>query len=330
MKIIAELGNTHEGSVGLAKCMIKAAKDCGADIAKLQTHIFGAESRVDAPNPPYFSGESRKEYFERTSFSKEQYLELIDYSKSIGIEVISSPFSVEALLFLIDLGMTTIKIPSGEMSNILLLNELAKHDVHVILSSGMSSIKELDIAMDILKKGNSRTLTLLQCTSEYPCPPETVGLNNINFLNERYNVPVGFSDHTLSESIPAIAVYAGATVIEKHLTLSKLAYGSDAANSLEPDEFKRMVGYISEAVILSQTHTKKETSSDYISNMKVIFEKSLVYSQDFKAGHVLRYEDFAAKKPGDGLSTNEIYSLIGKTLKKDTFFDEKVNHEDSE
>lgn len=330
VKVIAELGNTHEGSVGLAKCMIKAATDAGADIVKLQTHIFSAESLASAPNPPYFSGESRKNYFERTSFSSEQYLDLIAYSEEIGVELISSPFSVEAFEFLVDLGMNTIKIPSGEVSNHLLLNAVALCEVDVILSSGMSSYDELDEAVEILKGGQIKSLSLLQCTSEYPCPPESVGLEKISEYRKRYKVPVGFSDHTLSESIPAISVYAGAEIVEKHFTLSKLAYGSDAKNSLEPIEFKKMVQYIREAEVLINCSVEKNASSEYLVDMKKIFEKSLVYSKGLSAGHTLTYEDFAAKKPGNGLSTKDYRELIGRTLVREVNHDELVQLSDVE
>ncbi|WP_415902804.1 N-acetylneuraminate synthase family protein [Neptuniibacter sp. QD29_5] len=329
VKIIAELGNTHEGSVGLAKCMIKAASDAGADVAKLQTHIFEAESLESAPNPPYFSSETRKEYFDRTSFNREQYLELISYADSIGIELISSPFSVEALDFLISLGMTIVKIPSGEVSNHLLLNAIAKNDgLDVILSSGMSSIDELDEAVDILKSNPSNTLQLLQCTSEYPCPPQNVGLEKIKEFGDRYNVSVGFSDHTLSEAIPALAVYAGAIIVEKHFTLSKQAYGSDAKHSLEPEEFSRMVKYIREAETVLQSRVDKATDTVYIANMKQTFEKSLVYKASLDRDHVLCYDDFAAKKPGDGIATKSYTDFIGKKLKKSVVKDQPVSFTD--
>ena len=328
MKIIAELGNTHEGSVGLAKCMIKAAADCGADIVKLQTHIFEAESLSDAPNPPYFSGESRKEYFERTSFNREQYIHLINYSKELGVELISSPFSVEAFEFLYDLGMGIIKIPSGEVSNVLLLNAIAEKKLDVILSSGMSSFDEIDHAVHILQSGKIRSLTVLQCTSEYPCAPENVGLENIEIFKSRYKCNVGFSDHTLSESIPALAVYAGATIVEKHFTLSKLAYGSDAKNSLEPNEFSRMVRYIREAEAVLNSKSNKQVDSDYIANMKTVFEKSLVYSTNLTAGHILTYDDFSAKKPGDGLPTRSYTKLLGRKLRCNVSYDQRVSMDD--
>ena len=328
MKIIAELGNTHEGSVGLAKCMIKAAANSGANVVKLQTHLFEFESLPDAPNPPYFSDESRKNYFDRTSFNRDQYLELISCAEDNGVDLISSPFSVEAFEFLINIGIKTIKIPSGEVNNALLLNAVALNNINVILSSGMSSIEELDYAVDTLKSGKISSLSLLQCTSEYPCPPEAVGLENINIFKKRYNVEVGFSDHTMSESIPAIAVYAGASIIEKHFTLSRLAYGSDAKNSLEPEEFKRMSRYINEAKLMRASLYEKSNSSEKIQNMKHIFEKSLVYAHALQKGQTLKYSDLAAKKPGNGLPTKFYTELIGKKITRNVLKDEQVKLDD--
>lgn len=329
VKVIAELGNTHEGSVGLAKCMIAAAAHSGADIVKLQTHIFEAESLANAPNPPYFSDETRKHYFERTAFNKEQYLDLIQYSKSLGVDLISSPFSVEAFDFLCDIGLTKIKIPSGEVNNEFLLQAISKkQNLEIILSSGMSTLDELDRALDIISSEASHKITLLQCTSEYPCPLEDVGLEKINEFKERYNVPVGFSDHTLSEAVPALAVYAGATIIEKHFTLSKLAYGSDARNSLEPSEFKKMVEFIREAEAIMGSQVNKDSQTDYIKNMKTTFEKSLVYRSNLPEGHQLTYEDFAGKKPGNGLPTRDVYKFIGERLKANVQVDQLVSEKD--
>jgi N-acetylneuraminate synthase len=179
----------------------------------------------------------------------------------------------------------------------------------------MSADNELGRAVEILKSGANRKLTILQCTSEYPCPPEQVGLKYISELKEKYGVAVGFSDHTLSESIPAVAVYAGATVVEKHFTLSKSMYGSDAANSLEPESFARMVGFIKEAEILCNTSPPKDVDREYIRGMKQVFEKSLVYKASYPAGHKLSYDDVTAKKPGDGIPTRRVDNFVGKELK---------------
>ena len=174
--IIAEVGSVHDGSFGNALKLLNVAADCGADVVKFQTHIAGAETLRNAPTPAFFDLEPRFEYFERTSFSKIQWQSIIDKCNERGIEFLSSPFSIEAVELLEDLGVKSYKIPSGEVTNTPLLDVIAKTQKPVLLSSGMSTWKELDKAVDTIKRVHS-DITVLQCTSEYPCPNEEVGLN---------------------------------------------------------------------------------------------------------------------------------------------------------
>jgi sialic acid synthase SpsE len=315
--VIAELGNTHEGSIGLAKCFIKAAADCGANAVKLQTHIFEAESLPDAPNPPYFEDESRKEYFERTSFNLEQYKELKKYAEEqCNVEFISSPFSLEAVELLENVGVLTYKVASGEVSNIPLLVKLAETGKRVFLSSGMSSWAELDDAIDALRRGGCNDIVVMQCCSEYPCLAEYAGLNVMMEMKQRYNLPVGFSDHTSGIAVPIAAVALGAVVIEKHFTLSKKMYGSDAKNSATPEEFKVLVEGIRDAEVALSNKVDKDKTAKSLSQMKVIFEKSIVAACDLGAGTILRENHLAYKKPGDGIPAKKYRQLIGKrTLK---------------
>lgn len=322
--IIAEVGNTHEGSVGLAKRFIQAAAQCGVDAVKFQTHIFTAESTRHAPNPPYFKDESRKEYFERTAFNLKQYQELKRYcEEECGCEFISSAFSIEAIRLLEEVGVKTYKVPSGEVSNIPYLIELAKTGKKIILSSGMSSWEELDLAVETLRENGCKDLVILQCTSEYPCLPENAGLNLLRELKSRYHVEVGFSDHTIGTAIPITAVILGAVVIEKHFTLSKLMYGSDAKNSTEPEEFKRLVDDIRAVEKTLASKIDKDKKVKDLSDMKRIFEKSIVASSDLKKGKVIQFNDMAFKKPGDGIPAREFKSLIGKKLLADLQADDQ-------
>ena len=323
--IIAEIGNTHEGSVGLAKQFIKAAADCGVDAVKFQTHLFEAESLPSAPNPAYFKDETRKEYFERTAFSIEQYKVLKAYAENeCGVDFFSSPFSIEAVDFLLEVGCETFKIPSGEVSNIPLLEHIATTGKKVILSSGMSSWEELDAAVEIFKGKNE--LTVLQCTSEYPCLPENAGLNVMLEIKERYGVEVGFSDHTLGIGVPLTAVVLGATLVEKHFTLSKLMYGSDAKNSTEPEEFKHMVDNIRAAELALSCRIDKNEKVKQLSEMKYVFEKSIVSKRELKAGETITAEDLAYKKPGDGIPAREYKKLVGKKVTQDIPANEKIQY----
>ncbi len=323
--IIAEIGNTHEGSVGLAKQFIKAAADCGVDAVKFQTHIFEAESLPSAPNPSYFKDETRKEYFERTAFTIEQYKVLKDYAENeCKVDFFSSPFSLEAVDFLMEVGVSTFKIPSGEVSNIPLLEHVAKTGKKVILSSGMSSWEELDRAVAVFK--DKEKLTILQCTSEYPCKPENAGLNVMLEIKERYQCKVGFSDHTLGIGVPLTAVVLGATLVEKHFTLSKLMYGSDAKNSTEPEEFKHMVDNIRAAELAISSKIDKNEIVKELGEMKFVFEKSIVSARELKAGHVISEEDLAYKKPGDGIPARAYKEIIGKTVKTTIPANEKIEY----
>ena len=330
--IIAEIGNTHEGSLGLAICFIKAAAECGVDAVKMQTHIFECESLPSAPNPPYFKDETRKEYFERTAFTLEQWKELKRYSEEdLKIDFFSSPFSLEAVDLIEDVGMNTYKIASGEVNNIPLLEKIAKTGKRVLLSSGMSSWAELDEAVETLQTNGCKDLIVLQCTSEYPCPPEQAGLNVLDELKARYkDVTIGYSDHTMGVAVPLAAVIKGATVIEKHFTLSQKMYGSDAMNSTEPEEFKRLVDEIRQIEVALAHKVDKDEKVKSLGNMKMTFEKSIVSAGSINEFDTISLKNLAFKKPGDGILAREYKKLIGKKLKKQVNKDYKFKLEDFE
>jgi N,N'-diacetyllegionaminate synthase len=317
--IIAEIGNTHEGSLGLAKQLIKAAAECGVNAVKMQTHIFEAESLPDAPNPPYFKDETRRQYFERTSFTLDQWRELRRYSQEdLKVDFFSSPFSLEAVDLLEKVGISTYKIASGEVNNTPLLEKIAKTKKRVLLSSGMSSWDELDEAVKVLQLNGCKDLIVLQCTSEYPCPPEQSGLNVLDEIKLRYeNVQIGYSDHTLSLAVPLAAVIKGATVIEKHFTLSKQMYGSDAMNSTEPEEFKRLVDEIRQVEIALSNHIDKDSKVKSLINMKKTFEKSIVSTCDINESEIITKRHLAFKKPGDGIPASEYRKILGGRMKID-------------
>lgn len=313
MFIIAELGNTHEGSVGLAKQLIQEASLCGVDAVKIQTHIFEAESLSNAPNPPYFSDETREEYFTRTSFNLDQYISLKNYSESeCKVEFLSSPFSVEAVGFLEQVDVNRYKVPSGEVTNIPLLECIAATHKPVLLSSGMSPWNDIDLAVRVLKNNGCSDLSILQCSSRYPCPVEQVGLNVILELSERYGVPVGFSDHTLGFAAPFGAAALGAKIIEKHFTLSTKMYGSDAKHSMEPKEFREMVSGLREITKMLNNPVDKNIAVEDLGDMKVIFEKSIVASTAIKKGDLFTRSNLSVKKPGNGLPASSFLSVLGK------------------
>jgi N,N'-diacetyllegionaminate synthase len=310
--IIAEVGSVHDGSFGNATKLIEAAAACGVDAVKFQTHIPEAETTPNAPMPPYFKGEPRFEYFKRTGFTLNQWKTLKACCDQNKVIFLSSPFSEEAVILLEEVGVEQYKIPSGEVTNLPLLDVIARTGKPVLLSSGMSSWDELDRAVEVIRKVHPR-LTLLQCTSEYPCSYENVGLNVMLEMAERYHVPVGLSDHTLTNYASFAAVVLGARVIEKHFTFSRKMYGSDARHSLEPGELRDLVLGIRAIETMLAARVDKDNLQPF-QGMKDVFEKSLVAEVDIPVGSVLRREWVGIKKPGTGISAARLNEFLGRTL----------------
>ena len=310
--IIAEIGSTHDGSMGNANSAIEVAAECGADAVKFQVHISAAETLHDAPMPSYFKGEPRFEYFDRTGFTREEWLELKANAEERGMTFLSSPFSTEAVELLESIGMERYKIPSGEVTNLPFLDRISQNGKPVILSSGMSSWEELDRAVATVTSYH-RNLTVLQCTTEYPCPPENVGLNVMLEMKNRWGLPVGFSDHTLSNAAAMAAVTLGASVVEKHFTLSKRMYGSDARHSAEPEQFAELVSQIREIETLQSSVVDKSDISRF-AEMKEIFQKSVVSQVDISEGATITREMLGIKKPGTGLAPKRLADIVGKRV----------------
>jgi N,N'-diacetyllegionaminate synthase len=323
--VIAEAGMNHDGSLGNAVRLAEVAAECGADAVKFQLHDARAETTRDAPSPPYFQHESRWEYFERTAFSDEQWRLLKEACDAAQIEFLCSPFSLEALDRLEQLGVTRYKIGSGEVTNLELVRAVAATGKPVLLSSGMSSWAELDAAVEAA----GDDVTVLQCTSEYPTPPERVGLNLLAELRERYGKQVGLSDHTLGPYAAHAAVALGAVAVEKHFTLSREAYGPDAALALEPDELEDLVDGVREIEAMLASPVDKDDLEPF-AEMKRVFEKSVVAAADIPAGTILEQRMLAAKKPGTGIPARRLPELVGRRLRADVAADTLLREEDVE
>jgi N-acetylneuraminate synthase len=325
--IIAEIGSVHDGSLGNALKLIEAAADCGADAVKFQTHIPEAETLLDAPPPGYFSAEPRFEYFRRTGFSIEQWKQLSAHCKVCGATFLSSPFSLEAVDLLESVGICAYKVPSGEVTNLPLLDRIAATGKPVYLSSGMSNWSELDAAVEALKPGGP--ITVLQCTSAYPCPDERVGLNVISEMARRWGLPVGFSDHTIGIAAGVAAAVLGASVIEKHFTFSRLMYGSDAATATEPADFRLFCASVKAVTRMYAHPVDKDDLSPY-SDMKLVFEKSIVTKHAVGRGTILQRHDLAFKKPGDGMPAARWRAVAGRRVVRDLSPDHKLADSDLE
>jgi sialic acid synthase SpsE len=327
--IIAEVGSVHDGSLGNAMKLIETGAECGADSVKFQTHIARAETLQEAPMPPYFRGEPRFQYFERTAFSVDQWKAIKAHCEQVGVEFISSPFSIEAVELLESVGIGKYKIGSGEVSNTPLLEAVARTGKPILLSSGMSTWGELDEAVETVLRRHNR-LSLLQCTSEYPCSYDQVGLNVMLDMRERYKLPVGLSDHTLTSHASVAAVVLGASVIEKHLTFSRRMYGSDAKHSLEPDEFAELVQAIRAVETILQSPVDKDAKAAELSEMKAIFEKSVVSVVDIAAGTLLSADMLAVKKPGTGIPARRLKEILGRRVVHDLQKDAVLHEADLE
>jgi N,N'-diacetyllegionaminate synthase len=323
--LIAEIGSVHDGSYGNAVKLIEAAAACGADAVKFQTHIAEAETLADAPAPAYFTGEKRFDYFRRTGFSVEQWKGLKAACAAQGVAFLSSPFSSEAVDLLEEVEVGAYKIPSGEVTNLPLLDRVADTGKPVLLSSGMSSWTELDAAIATLRRGGP--ILILQCSSAYPCLPERVGLNVIAEMRQRYGLAVGFSDHTTGPAAALAAVALGAVTVEKHLTFSRLMYGSDAANAMEPGDFALLAKHLKEIRAMLAHPVDKGDLSPY-REMKQVFEKSIVAARLLPEGTILAAADLAFKKPGDGISASRHREIVGRRLLRTLDRDHKLSETD--
>lgn len=325
--IIAEVGSVHDGSFGNALKLIDLAASLGVDAVKFQTHIASAETLPNAPMPPYFKGEPRFEYFERTSFSYKQWEQLRGRCVEKGVKFISSPFSVEAADLLLKIGIDYFKIASGEVTNLPMLERIAESRIPVILSSGMSNWNELDNAMNVIRSVHNE-ISILQCTSEYPCAYTNVGLNIMLEMKMRYGVDVGLSDHTLTNYASFAAVSLGATYIERHFTFSRHMYGSDAANSLEPDEMSDLIAGIRAISTILDSPVNKNQKAVDLTDMKRTFEKSIVAFVDIPVGTVLERGMLAFKKPGTGISPSQVGFFYGKRVIRDVAKDDILTYSD--
>lgn len=268
--LIAELGSTHDGSIGIAKRSIEVMARCGVDAVKFQDHRW-QDVPPDAPRPPWFTDEPRAEYFARTSFSRRQWTELAEVCDRNRVDLVVSPFSAEAALDLDGLARRW-KVASGQVANPDLLALLSRSDTPVLLSTGLSTWAEIDQAVAATRLGSRSSDAVLQCTTRYPCPPEAVGPHVIREMTLRYpGVRVGYSDHTREPYAPLLAVALGADVIEVHASLSRDLYGSDAWNSFEPSELASLVRQIRLAEDAMASRVDKSTESSHTRELRRIF-----------------------------------------------------------
>nr|WP_315255360.1 N-acetylneuraminate synthase family protein [uncultured Flavobacterium sp.] len=313
--IIAEIGQAHEGSLGILYSYIDALATTGVNAVKFQMHIAEAESSEHEPFRIKFSlqDETRFGYWERMGFSLDQWKGIKKHCDEAGLDFICSPFSNLAVDWLEEVGVECYKIGSGEVNNFLILEKIAKTGKPVILSSGMSSYAELDETVAFLKERNV-DFSILQCTTAYPTQPEQYGLNVIQELKNRYYVPIGFSDHSAKTETSIAATALGAEILEFHVVFDRQMFGPDAKSSLTISETKDLVIAIRNIKKALESPIDKNSNESF-TTLKQIFEKSLAINKDLPKNHILTFEDLEAKKPkGFGIEASKFRAVVGKKL----------------
>jgi len=318
IKIIAEIAQAHDGSLGILHSYIDALAETGVDVIKFQTHIAEAESSEYEPFRVNFSyvDKTRYDYWKRMEFTLEQWKEIKTHCDEKNLEFMSSPFSNLAVDWLEDVGVKQYKIGSGEVSNLLLLERIAKTKKPVILSTGLSDWDELEKAVNFLK-AKSIEVSVLQCTTAYPCPPDKWGLHLIQELKDKFNLTTGYSDHSGTPTACIAAASMGAEILEFHVVFDKRMFGPDASSSLSIDDVKYLVQAVRQVETAKNNPIQKEITTAH-KELKVMFGKSLAVNKNLRMGDTLKVEDLEGKKPGDkGIPAKDFESIVGKKLKKD-------------
>lgn len=316
--IIGEVAQAHDGSLGMAHAYIDAIAAAGADAIKFQTHIAAAESTPGEPWRVKFSRQdaTRYDYWKRMEFTEDQWQGLKQHADEKGLLFLSSPFSSEAVRLLTQVGVAAWKIASGEVGSSQMFEEMAATRLPILLSTGMSSIQEIDEAVSFVSQ-RELPLTVMQCTSAYPCPPQRVGLNLIPFFRERYACAVGLSDHSGTIYPGLAAATLGLEVLEVHVTLSREMFGPDVVASVTTAELRQLVEGLRFIETMKAHPVDKDAFSEETAPLRKLFMKSVVAQMDLSEGTVLRPEHLAAKKPGTGIPAARLKELIGHRLRRD-------------
>ena len=329
--LIAEIAQAHDGSLGILHSYIDAISKTGVQAIKFQLHIAEAESSIHEPFRVKFSREdaTRYDYWKRMEFTLEQWKEIKKHCDEVDLDFICSPFSNRAVDWLEEIGVKIYKVGSGEVTNFLLLEKISQTGKPVIISSGMSSFEELDETVTFLKSKNI-DFSILQCTTAYPTQPEQYGFNVIQELKDRYNVSVGFSDHSAKTSTGIAAVALGAEILEFHVVFHKELFGPDAKASLTLEETKQLVEAVNE-IYIAKKHFNNKNKNEKFKELKSIFEKSLAINKDLPKGHEITFEDLESKKPkGYGIDARDFKNVLGKKLKNSKSQWNFLNEEDLE
>ncbi|OPY16637.1 MAG: N,N'-diacetyllegionaminic acid synthase [Syntrophus sp. PtaB.Bin075] len=328
--IIAEIGANHNGDMNLAKEMIKSAKSCGCDAVKFQSWTpesliakeeYDRNQRYNDSPKKHFG--SLKEMVEKYCLRPKQHVELKHFCDHIGIEFCATPFSNSEADLLEEINVPFYKIASMDINNLSFLEYIARKAKPVLLSTGMSSLSEIETAIKTIEGVGNKDILLLHCVSLYPPACEDIHLNNIPMLRQIFGYTVGFSDHTCGISIPLASVALGSCLIEKHFTLDKDLPGWDHEISADPEEMKMIVEESHNIVKALGSYRRFVCQAE--EEKKLRFRRSIVTSRDLEKGHILTIEDLAFKRPGTGIRPNEMAYVIGRELTKDVSRDELLH-----
>ena len=327
--IIAEIGQNHDGSLGLAHAYIDAAAEAKADAVKFQTHIAEQESTYDEPFRVQFSRQdaTRYDYWKRMEFTQEQWEGLARHAADKNLVFLSSAFSVKAIHLLDCIGVPAWKVGSGEFRSADLMEAMMQTRKPILFSTGMSNWSEID-AIATPFQDQKYPFCLLQCTSMYPTPTEAVGLNVLEELRTRYKCPVGLSDHSGKVFASLAALARGANLIEVHLTFDKRMFGPDVSSSLTVEDLKLLTSARDEWHAIDRNPVDKDVMAQHLSSMRELFTKSVAPSRPLKAGEMLSKDMLMAKKPGSGIPYSKVNRLIGCKLLQDVPLDRLLTWED--
>lgn len=331
--IVAEIGSNHNGDMELAKKIIKSASECGADAVKFQSwDPQSLISKIEYDNNQSYDDSPKKhfgslrEMVERYYLREEQHFELKEYCDKLEIEFCSTPFSKKEVDLLINLDVPFLKVASMDINNLELLKYIANQGKPVVLSTGMSTLGEIEKAVKVIEDQGNNKIVILHCISIYPPKYEDINLKNIEMLQKAFPYPIGFSDHTIGFSIPLAAVALGSCFIEKHFTINRDLPGWDHEISADPNEL-RIISEESKNIVKAIGSFKRTVSKAEKEKIRK-FRRSIVMNREMKAGEKIELKDLNFKRPGEGIRPDEVKYVIGRKLNRDKKFDEVLNWED--
>ena len=329
--VIAEVAQAHDGSLGFANSFIDAAADAGANAIKFQTHIASAESTHEEKFRVKFTTQdaTRFDYWRRMQFTEAQWQELAQHAHERGLAFLSSPFSMEALEMLERIGVPAWKVASGETNNSPMLQAMVDTGKPVLLSTGMSYLREIDEAVALVGKAGV-PLAVFQCTNRYPCPPEHLGLNLVGEFIRRYGCPIGLSDHTGQPWSVYAAVALGCDVVEAHVAFHRTMFGPDVPASLTFEQLAEVVEQLGPLRSALAHPVDKDQEASELEDIRGLFTKSVVPVQDLPAGTVIQRTHVTFKKPGRGIPAREVGRAVGMRLKRSVKRDELFQWDDLE